>query len=81
MTIAPDGPRIPLALLSARLAQRTGRPAPGYRSLPMAALDARLPAERVNGRWYVREADLDHVAEALGLAEPAAAASAPISSL
>lgn len=60
--------RIPLTHLPRELSRLTGLPAPGYRTLYLAALDGRLPADQgTNGRWGVPRADLPKVADALGL--------------
>ncbi len=32
-----------------------------------AALDGKIPAERINGRWYVKRADRQKIAELLGV--------------
>jgi hypothetical protein len=73
----PMAKRIPLPLVGRRLAALTGQRAPSYRSLYVAALDGKIPAEQqVNGRWDVAAADLPHIAEAFGLSttSPAVAA-------
>jgi hypothetical protein len=69
--------RIPLTKLGRRLAALTGQRAPSYRSLYVAALDAKIPAEQQpNGRWDVDDADVPQIAEAFGLSvtSPAVAA-------
>ena len=38
-----------------------------HRRVSTAALDAKIPAERINGRWYYRQADRQHIAEILGV--------------
>lgn len=54
-----------------RLAAEAGTPAPSLdtlnsRRLLNAAQDGAIPAERVNGRWYVKRADVRVIAEMLG---------------
>jgi hypothetical protein len=45
---------------------------PPHRGLLTQALDGRLPAVRVNGKWYFRRGKLPEIAQALGLiARPA----------
>ena len=56
----------------------TGQPPPGYRTLHMQALNGRIPAEMVNGRWRLKRADLVGIAEYLGVIEPAQQATAPV---
>jgi hypothetical protein len=64
-------PRLPLTLLPRRIARLTGAPAPSYRSIYMAALGARFPAEQgQNGRWTVAIDDLPAIVQALGLTMP-----------
>ncbi len=59
--------KVPLAALSRELTALTGRPAPSYRALWMKVVDGVLPAEQQpNGRYI---ADVNAVAEALGLTE------------
>lgn len=36
-----------------------------HRAVFNAALDGVIPAQRINGRWYVRRADLPRIAELL----------------
>jgi hypothetical protein len=38
-----------------------------HRRVSNAALDAAIPAERINGRWYVKKVDLPRIAELLGV--------------
>jgi hypothetical protein len=38
-----------------------------HRRLSSAVLDGKIPAERINGRWYVKWADLTKIAELLGV--------------
>ena len=67
---APAMPQtIPLSLTSRELARRFGGSAPAYRRLYELVLDGKLPAEQVNGRWFVDEADLPAIAATLGLTE------------
>jgi hypothetical protein len=61
---------VPLSQLSRELTKLTGQPAPPYRALWMAVVDARIPAEQVRGRYHV---DVRKAAETLGLIQPAAA--------
>lgn len=63
---------IPLPSLAGELRSRYGD-APTYRELYQATLDGRLPADCIKGRWHVRTADLDRVAELFGLTPPLAA--------
>jgi hypothetical protein len=65
VTMASD--RIPLTGLAARIAEQNGGRAPSYRKLYQAALDARFPVERENGRLYVRSADVGAAASACGI--------------
>jgi hypothetical protein len=66
---------LPLALLCQDLRQRAAKSAApntvlaslNHRRVSSAALDATIPAERINGRWYVRKADLPRIAELLGV--------------
>ncbi len=55
-----------------------------HRRMLEGALDGLYPAERINGRWYVKRADLPKIAELLGVMPkprigrpPRRAASAP----
>ena len=61
-----------------RSSQRPDEPPPGYRTLHMQALNGRIPAEMVNGRWRLKRADLVGIAEYLGVIEPAQQATAPV---
>ncbi len=65
--------RIGMTLLPRRLAEHTGQPAPTYRRCFDYGVGARFPAEFVNNRWTVDEADLDVIALALGMTPLAAA--------
>lgn len=38
-----------------------------HRRVSTAALDAKIPADRINGRWYYRMADRARIAEILGV--------------
>jgi hypothetical protein len=66
---------LPLALVCQevrRRAARTNLPnnaleGLNHRRVANAALDAAIPAERINGRWYVKKADLPRIAELLGV--------------
>ena len=64
-----DENRIPLPLLPDAL-RRAGVEPPPYRYCLNAAMDARIPATRVTGRWYVDRSDLPRIAVAMGLAWP-----------
>jgi len=69
----PSEPTIPLTLLPRELKARTGR-STTYRRVYTLALDGRLPAEQgENGRWRVRERNVQLIAEELGLTGPAVA--------
>jgi len=57
----------PLSNLPRRLAELTGSAIPNGRKLYAHVVDGVLPAEQVNGRWYIAEADLPQIVEALGL--------------
>jgi hypothetical protein len=57
--------KIPLSEVSIGLKQFTDRP-PSNRALWVGIVDGRIPAEKVNGRYFC---DLREVAEALGLVE------------
>jgi len=62
-------------MVGRKLAALTGQRAPTYRSLYVAALDGKIPAEQqTNGRWDVADADMPHIAEVFGLTSPAVAA-------
>ena len=61
----------PLPRLPAKLREMTGKPGPGYRKCYTMALDGLLPTETMNGRLYVRDADLPAIAALFGLAAPA----------
>lgn len=58
---------IPLTSLSRELNAFTGQPSPSYRRLYGLTLDGRLPAEQVNGRWFVQRSDMPAIAQTLGL--------------
>jgi hypothetical protein len=60
---------IPLSQTSRELSRRFGGSAPAYRQLYELILDGKLPAEQVNGRWFVDEADLPAIAATLGMTE------------
>lgn len=58
----------PLTILPDAL-QKAGFEAMPYRSLYTAAVDRRIPAKRgANGRWTFLQADVNAIAEAMGLA-------------
>lgn len=38
-----------------------------HRRVSAAVLDAKIPADRINGRWYYRLADKQRIAEILGV--------------
>ena len=65
---------ISLTKLPREIAALTGSPSPGYRKIYAWAVDNKLPAEHRDGRWYVRAADLEEIAVALGLTIPVVAA-------
>lgn len=65
---------INLAQLPRELARLTGGNPPAYRDLYQRVLNGQIPAESVNGRWYVAAADLPSIAAALGLTAENAAA-------
>jgi hypothetical protein len=52
-------PEVPRALRAA-----TGASVP-YRMIYAAVLDARIPAEKLQGRWHVARADLPRIAQVL----------------
>lgn len=58
---------IRLSHLARELARLTPDPVPGHRKLHQLVLDARVPAEMVNGRWHVSRDDLPVIATRLGL--------------
>jgi hypothetical protein len=66
---------MPLALLCRELKQRAVEANANsaalagltHRRVSNAALDATIPAERINGRWYVKKADLPKIAELFGI--------------
>jgi hypothetical protein len=68
----------PLALLLPdleRFAVETGRDRSAlsslkHRKIVEFALDRKIPAERINGRWHFSPAELPRIADALGLAAP-----------
>ncbi|WP_424140010.1 hypothetical protein [Roseomonas chloroacetimidivorans] len=51
-----------------------------YRGMQEAALDRKIPAERVNGRWHFSPDDLPRIAQALGLVPSPARRSSPSNS-
>lgn len=62
---------IPLSQATRALAGLTGQNPPPYRKLYELILDAKIPAEQINGRWHI---DVATAAVALGMAaEPVAA--------
>jgi hypothetical protein len=65
-----DDHRIPLPLLPGEFRRMGANPVAPYRILLTAAMDARIPADRVNGRWYVERADLPQIAAALEMELP-----------
>ena len=54
--------------LTRELRTLTGQETPTKRKLYELIVDGYLPAEQVNGRWYVTRADLPAIAVKLGLA-------------
>jgi hypothetical protein len=63
--------RTPLTSGPRELAMLTGKPAPSYRALWGKIVNGELPAEQVNGRYFI---DVEAIASALGMlpAEPGA---------
>ena len=61
---------IPLSSVPRAIQALTGEPGPPYRHAYFAALDGRIPAEQVRGRWFVRQADLPAVAHAWAQCRP-----------
>jgi hypothetical protein len=59
--------RIPLTELPHELTTLTGQKSPRYRRLYELVLDGVLPAERINGRLFVRPANVPAIAETLGM--------------
>jgi hypothetical protein len=59
--------RIPLPNLPAEVAKQTGGRTAPYRRFYNAALDARFPVERDNGRLYIRRSNMAAAANALGI--------------
>lgn len=58
----------PLTILSGRLSQHIGGPAPGYRYIWNAVVNGELlMIKRQSGRWFFDEADVPAIANALGL--------------
>ena len=64
------GNRIPLPLLPGEFRRRDAKPVKPYRAFLTAAMDARIPADRDNGRWSVDEDDLPQIAEVLDMELP-----------
>ena len=65
VTMMPGHPTLaPLSALPRVLAAHTGIPSPSYMRLWRAAVEARFPAQQVNGRWCFDAADLPRIAEA-----------------
>ncbi len=58
----------PLTMLSRKLSERTGKPAPGYNRCRRAILDNQIPAQKVGREWFVDDADLATAEGVLGLA-------------
>jgi ferric-dicitrate binding protein FerR (iron transport regulator) len=65
------GNLIPLPKAPAALEARGAKPVPRYRHLYNLVLDRRIPAQQINGRWHVDDADLPAIARALGASLPA----------
>ena len=63
-----------LPQLAARLVAQYGETSPGYRQIYNRVVDGRLPTVQMNGRYYVRESDLEMVASLFGLSATNAAA-------
>jgi hypothetical protein len=64
----PHPDKVPLAQLPRELQHLTGARSPSYRTLYNAVLDAVIPAELINGRWYVDRSHLPAIAIQLGMA-------------
>jgi hypothetical protein len=65
-----DETRIPLPLLPGALRSAGVENPPPYRDCLNAAMDTRIPATRITGRWYVDRSDLPRIAVAMGLTWP-----------
>lgn len=63
---------IRLSQLAGALSELTGKAPPPYRTLYNLVVDNVIPAESVNGRWWIDPADLRPIAEQLGMIPPAA---------
>jgi len=61
---------IPLTRLPRELQSLTGQQPPTYRRCYQTVLDGQLPSEQVNGRHYVKRADLAAVAALFDLSMP-----------
>jgi hypothetical protein len=64
-----DSSRIRLTDATRKLFQQYGKQV-AYNDLWRHVAQGSVPAERIRGRWHVREADLPRIAEALGLLGP-----------
>ncbi len=58
---------ISLTEASDHLLRTTGRAGPGWRALHALAVDAKIPAVKLRGRWGVHERDFPAVINVLGL--------------
>jgi hypothetical protein len=65
-----DETQIPLPLLPGEYRRMGAKPVAPYRIILTAAMDARIPANRVNGRWYVDRSDLPEIAAVLEMELP-----------
>jgi hypothetical protein len=68
---APAEDLVPLTQVAAALRNLAGGNPPSYRQLWHAIADGKIPAELVNGRHWVRRADLPRVAIEMGMTVPA----------
>ena len=65
--------QISIAHIGRKIAALTGKPGPTHQQVYSAVLRGAVPAEFLNGRWYMREADVPLMAQALGIAIPSEA--------
>jgi hypothetical protein len=54
--------RLSITELPREIAAITGNPPPSYRKVYERVLDGLIPAERLNGRWFVQESHLPAIA-------------------
>jgi len=62
-----DMEKVALTALPRDLNALTGSQSPSYRRLYFMVLDGRVPAQQVNGRYFVRRSDLPGIAAMLGM--------------